>query len=201
MRRLLSILVGVFVVVGVAPSVQAAPPGETQRVIVQVTSPRDVHALAAEAERLGGSIRHVYSRVLDGFAADLPPQAIEALQRNPLVEAVTPDAPTSATETQSDPPWGLDRIDQRAGLNGAYGYDTTGAGVTVYVVDSGIRFSHSEYRGRVRSGYDFVDLDSDASDCGGHGTHVAGTVGGQTYGVAKGVSMVSLRVWDCGNSG
>jgi hypothetical protein len=96
----------------------------------------------------------------------------------------------------------LDRIDQKARpLDGTYSYGTTGSGVTVYVVDSGVRMTHSEFGGRATSGYDFVDSDTDASDCAGHGTHVAGTVGGAKYGVAKSVRLVSLRVFGCGGSG
>ena len=102
---------------------------------------------------------------------------------------------------QTDPTWGLDRIDQRAGYDGTYSYDTTGAGVTVYVIDSGIRLDHDQFAGRARSGWDWVDGDANASDCDGHGTHVAGTIGGRTYGVAKGVHLVSLRVFDCVGNG
>ena len=96
----------------------------------------------------------------------------------------------------------MDRIDQR-GRPGdlAYQFDTTGAGVTVFVIDTGIRLTHTEFGRRAVSGYDFVDRDADASDCYGHGTHVSGTIGGSTFGVAKAVTLVSLRVWDCNGSG
>src|SRR5207237_4072459 len=97
--------------------------------------------------------------------------------------------------------WGLDRIDQPAlPLNGTYTYGPA-SNVTAYIIDTGVRLTHSEFGGRARSGYDFVDNDADASDCQGHGTHVAGTVGGKTYGVAKGVRLVSVRVLDCAGSG
>jgi subtilisin family serine protease len=103
--------------------------------------------------------------------------------------------------TQSNPPWGLDRIDQRnRPLSASYTYTGTGSGVTVYVIDTGIRFSHNQFGGRAVTGYDAVDGGS-ADDCNGHGTHVAGTVGGSTYGVAKGVRLVGVRVLNCQGSG
>src|SRR6185312_15159811 len=108
------------------------------------------------------------------------------------------------TTTQSSPQsWGLDRIDQIGRpLSGSYTYPTSGgAGVTAYVLDTGIRTSHTDFGGRARSGYDFVSNDSDATDCNGHGTHVAGTIGGTTYGVAKQVDVVAVRVLDCAGSG
>jgi len=107
-----------------------------------------------------------------------------------------------AVGTQSNATWGLDRIDQRAlPLNQTYSYDTTGFGVTAYIIDTGINANHTEFGGRANWGYDFVDDDAVATDCNGHGTHVAATVGGNTYGVAKGVSLVAVRVLDCGGSG
>jgi subtilisin family serine protease len=202
MRRLLGLAAGVLLLAGLAPATAAAAsPGELQRVIVQVAPSTDARGLATAQVASGGRVRHVYAEVLDGFAAELPAAAVEALRRNPRVTAVVPDTPVSIDTTQPDPTWGLDRVDQRSGRNGTYDYDTTGAGVTVYVVDSGIRSTHEQFGGRARSGWDWVDRDSDASDCNGHGTHVAGTVGGRTYGVAKGATLVSLRVFDCAGQG
>ena len=98
--------------------------------------------------------------------------------------------------------WGLDRIDQaNLPLDSKYSYSTTGSGVKVYVVDTGIRLSHSQFGGRAMTGKDFVTPGGLATDCNGHGTHVAGTVGGSTYGVAKGATLVAVRVLDCGGSG
>lgn len=119
-----------------------------------------------------------------------------------MVAAVVPDGVATVDETQTGTTWGLDRIDQRKlPLSGTFTYTNTGAGVTAYVIDTGIRTTHVEFGGRARSGWDVIDNDADASDCNGHGTHVAGTIGGATYGVAKGVDLVAVRVLDCGGSG
>jgi subtilisin family serine protease len=199
--RLLTCCVAVLVVVGLAPAAAAAPPPVTERVIVQLRPGADAPGVATAQERTGADVRRVYRHVLNGFAAELPAAAVAALRRDPQVLSVTADVPVHATTTQPNPPWGLDRIDQRTGMDGSYSYDTTGAGVTVFLVDSGVRLTHTQFGGRAISGYDFVDDDTNASDCNGHGTHVAGTLGGSTYGVAKGVRIVSLRVFDCSGNG
>ena len=158
---------------------------------------------AAALERLKGSDVHsVLTRAFHGFSATVTPARIEALERDPTVLAVVPDTRIYALGTQVSPPWGLDRIDQRGqALDQTYQYDTTGQGVVAFVIDTGIRATHSEFTGRILPGHDFVDGDNIADDCNGHGTHVAGTVGGTTYGVAKGVTVEPLRVLDCTGSG
>ncbi|MEX7509342.1 S8 family peptidase, partial [Acinetobacter baumannii] len=104
--------------------------------------------------------------------------------------------------TQSNPDWGLDRIDQKAlPLNSAYSYLQTGSGTTAYIVDTGILSSHQEFSGRVLSGYTAISDGNGTTDCNGHGTHVAGTVGGTTYGVAKNVNLVPIRILGCDGSG
>jgi PKD repeat protein len=124
------------------------------------------------------------------------------MSRNPNVAYIEPDTEVWASAPQADPTWGLDRIDQRnLPLDNSYTYTYLGSGVTAYIIDTGIRTSHGEFGGRASYGWDFVDDDGLADDCNGHGTHVAGTVGGNTYGVAKGVGLVAVRVLNCSGSG
>lgn len=144
----------------------------------------------------------VYRHALKGFAAPMTEQAALALSHNPNVAYVEQDAEVWADVIQEGATWGIDRIDERdLPLSGNYSYEYTGVGVTAYVIDTGIDLDHPEFGGRAVSGYDFIDGDNDASDCAGHGTHVAGTIGGATYGVAKEVDLVAVRVLDCGGSG
>src|SRR4051812_33469129 len=149
----------------------------------------------------GGKVQREYSRVLKGFSAKLPEQALAEVRSDPAVDYVEPDRVITLDATQSNATWGLDRIDQRnLPLSTTYSYDTTAPNVTAYIIDTGIRFSHQQFGGRAVSGFDAFDGGS-ADDCNGHGTHVAGTVGGSTYGVAKGVRLVAVRVLDCSGSG
>ena len=200
--------VGALITTTVALPVAVAAPGSpargasVKRYIVQTETPSSTDGLTGQVRRRGGTVKHVYSRVFPGFSATMTAAQADTLESDPRVESVTPDAVVRSTATQTNPTWGLDRIDQRATKgNRSYRYDTTGAGVTAFVLDTGVRFSQRQYGGRARSGRDFVDFDDDASDCAGHGTHVAGTIGGITYGVAKRVDIVAVRVLDCEGSG
>lgn len=159
-------------------------------------------AQVAATEGAGAvDVHYRYDSALVGFAATMPASSLEALKKNPNVAIIEPDQVVTLSATQSPATWGLDRIDQRnLPLNNAYSYTNTGAGVKAYIIDTGILFSHSEFGGRAISGYDAVDGGT-ADDCNGHGTHVAGTVGGSTYGVAKGVTLVGVRVLNCSGSG
>jgi subtilisin family serine protease len=146
-----------------------------------------------------GLVHYRYTAAIKGFAVSLPAQALEGIRRNPNVELVEPDGLAAVNLAGTNPPsWGLDRVDQRAlPLDAEYLYPNDGAGVRVYIIDTGITFDHPEYQGRVGSGWDFVDNDPDASDCHGHGTHVAGTVAGTTVGVAPASTLIAIRVLGC----
>ncbi|MGP3686118.1 S8 family peptidase [Streptomyces sp. IBSNAI002] len=158
-------------------------------------------ALAVEAADAGDEVSDVYDTVLDGFAVRTTAARAAALAADPRVASVEPDAEFRTADTQPAAPWPLDRIDQRElPLDGSYTYPTRAEGVTVYVIDTGINTRHQEFGGRARAGYNGLFLQG-SGDCNGHGTHVAATVGGETYGVAKGVSLVSVKVADCRGSG
>jgi subtilisin family serine protease len=144
-----------------------------------------------------------YDNVLTGFAGNIDDVALLALRGDSRVVRIEQDAWVRAVSTTQTPAtWGLDRIDQRAlPLDNTYTYASTGQGVTAYIIDTGIRYDHQEFGGRAVFGFDAFDDGQNGNDCQGHGTHVAGTVGGTTYGVAKEARLVAVRVLDCGGSG
>jgi subtilisin family serine protease len=172
-----------------------------------------VSAIAAEmAATYGGELIQTYDAALNGFAVKFAAEASEsaaaALGADSRVAYLEPDrlvtiAAEDAVDTiQTNPTWGLDRIDQHnLPLNAQFKYNNTGAGVNAYIIDTGIRTSHTQFSGRATYGYDAVDGSLPADDCNGHGTHVAGTIGGATYGVAKSVQLIAVRVLDCSGSG
>ena len=178
-----------------APVLSQSASGRYVVVLNDDADPRSVAAIA------GVSPRYVYTAALKGFAGTLNAGQLNALQNNPNVRYIEADLPMHASTIQTGATWGIDRIDQRSlPLSTSFSYTNTGVGVNAYILDTGIRLSHAEFVGRAKSGFDAVDGGS-ADDCNGHGTHVAGSVGGTQYGVAKGVTLVAVRVLDCAGSG
>lgn len=200
----------------VAASPQPSAPIPGQYIVVlrdDLVASSSVSAIAAEmAATYGGELLQTYDAALTGFAVkfaeERSAEAVSGLTKDERVELVEQDSTVSIADeaatdtTQTGAPWGLDRIDQRARpVNGSFVYNRTGSGVRVYIIDTGIRTTHTQFGGRATSGYDAIDGALPADDCNGHGTHVAGTVGGSTYGVAKGVSLIAVRVLNCSGSG
>jgi subtilisin family serine protease len=189
-------------------STTTASPIKNQYIVVlQTGSDLPAQAAAAIAKQHGGQVLFTYNRAIRGFAVRIPEQAtsafLTAMQKNPQVSYVEEDTLMQTnTITQSNPVWGLDRIDQHnLPLSKSFNYNKTGSGVNAYIVDTGILASHQEFNGRVQTGYSAIADNNGTNDCNGHGTHVAGTVGGSTYGIAKNVGLVPVRVLDCAGSG
>src|SRR5262249_42602219 len=139
------------------------------------------------AAKHGGALTHVYTRALQGMALHLPDAAVAALRAEPTVAYVEQDQVAHIVTTETNATWGLDRVDQRAlPLNSTYVYSADGAGVNVYIIDTGIEFAHTDFGSpsRAHTGVDEITSGGTGADCNGHGTHVAGTVGGTVYGIA-----------------
>ena len=157
--------------------------------------------IAAEMSAMHkGQLKHVFQHALNGFSVEMTPEEAEALSNDYRVAYVEEDGIVTADATQSNPPWGLDRIDQRnLPLNATYTFNWTGSGVRAYVIDTGIRTTHTQFGGRASNVFDAFG--GNGADCNGHGTHVSGTIGGSTYGVAKSALLRGVRVLDCNGSG
>jgi subtilisin family serine protease len=172
-------------------------------IVVFDESVSDVHGRAVTlASITGGTIRHEYSAALKGYSTHMSAQAADALSRHPGVDFVEQDSEVSAEEASYAAAWGIDRIDQLGlPLDGQYSFTSTGAGVNAYIIDTGVRRTHSQFGGRVVPAFSAISDGFGPDGCNGHGTHVAGTLGGATVGVAKGVSLYSVRVLDCNGAG
>jgi hypothetical protein len=150
----------------------------------------------------GGTVHFRYLHALKGFAATLPEAALDGIGRNPSVRYIEPDGIATVDGDQNAPSWGLNRIDENdLPMDGFYHWDFDGTGVRAYILDTGIRTDHVDFGGRASVGYDAIGDGKNGQDCHGHGTHVAGTVGGTNYGVAKNVALVAVRVLNCSGSG
>ncbi|MEU5220373.1 S8 family peptidase [Streptomyces sp. NPDC020807] len=200
---------------------QAAPAAPAEGVVLAAGSPDAVpgsyivtlkqgagfKAASAKGRQLiagyGGTVGKTFGSALNGYTAILGAAEARRLAADPAVASVEQNQVFRADATQTNAPWGLDRIDQAAlPLSGTYTYpDSAGAGVTAYVIDTGVRVSHAQFGGRAVNGYDAVEGDSVAQDGNGHGTHVATTIAGSTYGVAKAAKVVAVRVLDNNGSG
>ncbi|MFF9896877.1 S8 family serine peptidase [Streptomyces longispororuber] len=178
-------------------------------VVLKDTRGRDVPGVARELLGRGGGTRlgHVYRAALRGFSATMSRARAARVAADPRVASVHQDtrvrlAPAAADGTQPNPPWGLDRVDQRAlPLSGSYTYRTTAPDVRIYVIDTGLRTTHQDFGGRALVGVDTVGDGRNGVDCNGHGTHVGGIAAGRTHGVAKEARLVAVRVLDCQGSG
>ena len=173
------------------------------RYIVVLAGNDDPLAVGLQAAAThNGQLVHVYDHAVHGFAIRLTPAAAASVASDPRVRYVEEDGVVHAVDTETSAPWGLDRIDQRAlPLDGLYNYPTGGSAVYVHVIDTGIRPTHVDFGGRASIGGDFITPSTDGIDCNGHGTHVAGTIAGTTYGVAKSATIIAYRALNCSGSG
>jgi subtilisin family serine protease len=166
----------------------------------------DLAANAMEVDALlpewAGTVTHRFNHAINGFAAVMTEEQALSMSDDPRVAFVEEDSVMETVATQNNPPWGLDRLGQRdLPLNAVYSYTTTGSGVNAYIIDTGVRRTHTQFGGRAFIGFDAIGDGRNTNDCNGHGTHVAGTVGGSTYGVAKSVRLFAVRVLGCNGSG
>lgn len=169
-----------------AASSDMAIAAEVERTVVDVASRYDL------------DVRQLYTHALHGMVVQADERKLARLLNDPRVEFIEEDGYVELSATQTGATWGLDRVDQRdRPLNGTYIYNPLAANVRAYIIDSGIRTGHTQFGSRLLSGYSAINDGRGTNDCNGHGTHVAGTVGGTTWGIAKQVRLVPVRVFGC----
>ncbi|MEL4356379.1 MULTISPECIES: S8 family peptidase [unclassified Luteococcus] len=198
----LAVLTGLGAATLVSAPAEAAPQPRT-RWIVRFSNPAAMQSVRAAGDSVGASrARHTYTNIFPGMATTLTEREARALRGKRGVVSVTPDRVIRAAETQVNPPLGLDRVDQKSSRpSRSYSSRMTGAGVTAYIIDSGINPSHTEFKGRVVSGPNLVNPGTAPRDCAGHGTHVAGILAGTRFGVAKKATIMPIKVLDCDGTG
>lgn len=204
-RVLTSATLAALALGSLVPGTASAAPAtneQSTRYLVRYAPGTDISAAAASLRKSGKGVGRTFSTAVRAAVVTATPAEAASLAKDPNVVAVEEDSPVSISATQSNAPWGLDRSDQRAlPLSSTYTPPAAGAGVNVYVVDTGVLASHVDFAGRVAAGYTAIADGRGSSDCNGHGTHVAGTVAGTTYGIAKSSTVVPVRVLGCDGGG
>ena len=182
---------------------RAENPIPNQYIVVMADNgKRSAFSMVSEvSSKFNADVTTVYNSVINGFAVRMTEAEAQALSLDPSIKFVEEDGIVEANDTQSPATWGLDRVDARSGLDNSYTFNFDGTDVHAYIIDTGIRATHNEFTGRIGNGFDAISNDTTPEDCNGHGTHVAGTVGGTTYGVAKNVTLHGVRVLGCNGSG
>ena len=192
-----------------APLVNESAPNRIPGQYIVVFKPGTPRQTLLDAQErvkaLGGTIEHTYTSTLTGFSVKLPEGAVQALQTLraiPGIDYIEADQKTSINTVELNPPTGLDRTSERLlPLNNRYTYSETGSGVNAYVIDTGIRVTHTDFGGRAIGAFTAINDGNGTNDCNGHGTNVAGIIGGATYGIAKQVALYAVRVFDCTANG
>ncbi|MCE0536869.1 S8 family peptidase [Kineosporia rhizophila] len=188
----------------VGTQAEDAIPGQYIVVLKAPATGEDNAALEAAVERAedrGAEVTQEYGEAINGYAATMSGTELNKVRTDPAVAYIAADTVVSIGGSRTVPSWGLDRIDQRSGLNSKLSTTGDGSGVTAYVIDTGVRATHEDFGGRVTSGYTAINDGQGTDDCHGHGTHVAGTVAGSRYGVAPGADIVAVRVLGCNGEG